>query len=231
MLIIFAFLFGSSLEGEFARIGRLDYNARTDGGEAGLEDFDVFVAQADAAFAVATRDREAVARAAMDADALVVAATLVAIALGEVQTHEPGTIGGEGAAAVLEIVGPRGGVANLRDGGGALQAAFGSAHIACARLGTRFFGVANGEMGCQNRILILYLIDVEAKLLFGDDEEAMIWVGIVAIDFCNIVDVGHFVNLVASFGLLLLHGNRVGDHFALGGRGLGHEDVASEQCC
>ena len=83
-LVVFTVLLGAELEGKFASIGRLDNYASTNHSEAALEGFDVFVAQADATFTVAARDGEAVARTAVYADAFVVAATRVTIALGEI---------------------------------------------------------------------------------------------------------------------------------------------------
>ena len=105
-LVVFTVLLGAELEGKFASIGRLDNYASTNHSEAALEGFDVFVAQADAAFAVAARNGQAVARTAVDTDTPVAASIRMAITLRKVQAHEPSAIGWEGAAPILEIVCP-----------------------------------------------------------------------------------------------------------------------------
>ena len=109
-----------------------------------------------------------------------------------------------------------------------LQATLGRAHIARARLGTRIFGIANGEMGSQERVFPLYLVHVKTKFLFGNNEETLCRVGFRTIDSCHIVDIGHIIHLIATLGLLLLHWDRVGDRLFLRRLGLGHQYVASE---
>ena len=109
-----------------------------------------------------------------------------------------------------------------------LQATLGRAHVACARLGTRIFGIANGEMGSQKRVFPLYLVHVKTKFLFGNNEETLCRVGFRTIDSCHIVDIGHIIHLIATLGLLLLHWDRVGDRLFLRRLGLGHQHVASE---
>ena len=121
---------------------------------------DIFVAEADAAFAAAAGNAVAVAGAAVDADAV---AGVVAV-----EAHEPVAVGRYGAAAVAEVMMPIGGVDNLADHEWSAVDAFWGAAVALAHFVAAVGAKADGVGSDEADAGAAAFEDEEGAVGFGD---------------------------------------------------------------
>ena len=128
-----------------------------------LEGDDVLVEQADAALAGTAWHGVLVARAAVDADALVA---------GCGQSQEPVAVGLDVAAPVMEVVPPGGSVLDHRDLEGLALGRLGGAHVSTSLLVALVLAHATRELcdqhGVTSRVAVIH---AQSLFQFGDDDK------------------------------------------------------------
>ena len=136
------------------------------------------------------------------------------------EPQEPVTIRLHVAAAVAEVVTPSRSILYLTDGKGLLQRRFRRLHVAPTLLVAVIAGIADGVMGHEERVLPHPLVDIQAELLLGNDDEAVFGLHTRgAIDGAAVSGIADVVDLLAHFHVA--HVRLVGVAFVLKQGGYG----------